>query len=335
MSTEALVTPRSTRRRLSVDRTKILGVVAFELILIVVFSITTGRFLAWENVNSILFTAAIFTVAAVGEALVILTGNYDLSVGSIMGVSAYVTFDLAGANPALGPWVVFIAVALGLAMGAINGVLVAVFSLNSMVATLGTLSIYRGFVSLYASAQEVTSGELPGWIRALYSSQPLGISMYVWTAAIVVILAAFALAKLPMGRQLYAYGSNQAAAQYYGLKPVRVLMTAYLGSGVLAALAGLLLGVQVGNINSLLGWTYEMQILAAVVIGGVSIFGGSGSVIGVAIGAIVLASINNGLVLMGTRDSVRLLIQGIALVLAVGVDAFIQRRLAPRRGVEA
>ena len=144
---------------------------------------------------------------------------------------------------------------------------------------------------------------------------------------VVLIVLAVMLAKLPWGRRLYAYGSNSEAARFYGLNSTRIVLGAYVGAGMIAAVAGLLLGAQVGNINSLLASGIELQVLAAVVIGGVSIWGGSGSVYGAAVGAIVLATINNGLVLLQVEEFYRLLIQGVAIVAAVAVDAVVQRRV--------
>jgi rhamnose transport system permease protein len=216
---------------------------------------------------------------------------------------------------------------IGAALGFINGVLVTVLQIPSIVATLGTLSIYRGFVSFYANATEVTSGTLPPWMRALAKQIWLGLPAYVWVSAAVIAIVAVALAKLPWGRKIYAYGSNPQAARFYGLNSTRIVIGAYVGAGMIASLAGLLLGAQVGNINSLLANGIELQVLAAVVIGGVSIWGGSGSVIGAGIGAIVLATINNGLVLLQVQEFYRLLIQGAAIIAAVAVDALIQRRV--------
>lgn len=308
-------------------RVRFLGVVAFLVLLIIVFSVLSPRFLSFDNGRSILYTAAILAIAAVGQAIVVLTGNLDLSVGSIMGVSAYVIYDLTGNTPALGPWVVLMAVVIGAVLGAINGVLVAVLQIPSIVATLGTLSIYRGFVSFYGNAREVTLGDIPEWMRGLATSIWLGLPAYVWVALAVVVLLGFALRKLPWGRMVYAYGSNPKAARFFGLDSTRIIIGAYIAAGIIASFAGLLLGAQVGTINSLLANGIELQVLAAVVIGGVSIWGGSGSVFGAAVGAIVLATINNGLVLLQVQEFYRLLIQGAAIVLAVSVDALVQRRV--------
>lgn len=308
-------------------RVRFVGVIVFQVLLVMVLAAAVPRFLTWGNAQSILFTAAILAMAAAGQTLVVLTGNLDLSVGSIMGLTAYIVFDLAGQASALQPFVVLVAVGFGVVLGAINGFLVAVLQIPSIVATLGTLSIYRGFVSFYANATEVTSGELPPWIRGVATARWLGLSSYVWIALLLVVLVGIALRMLPWGRKIYAYGSNPRAAYYYGLSSTRIVIGAYIGAGVIAALVGLLLGAQVGNINSLVASGFEFQVLAAVVIGGVSIWGGSGSVYGAAVGAIVLATINNGLVLLNVEEFYRLIFVGAALVAAVGVDAVVQARV--------
>jgi rhamnose transport system permease protein len=308
-------------------RVRFIGVIVFEVLLIVLFTLLAPRFMTWDNAQSILFTAAILAIAAAGQTLVVLTGNLDLSVASIMGLSAYIVFDIASGSPELQAFVIVAAIVFGVVMGLINGVLVAVLGIPSIVATLGTLSIYRGIVSFYANATEVTSGELPRYMRTLAETSWLGLSSYVWIALVTIVVVGLMLRMLPWGRQIYAYGSNPKAAHFFGLNSTRIVIGAYIGSGVIAALVGLLLGARVGNINSLLASGFEMSILAAVVIGGVSIWGGTGSVYGAAIGAIVLATINNGLVILQVQEYYRLLLQGAAIVAAVAVDAVVQRRV--------
>lgn len=307
-------------------RGRFIGVLVFLAMLIVVFSILNPRFLSFDNGRSILFTAAILAIAATGQSLVVLTGNLDLSVGSIMGLVAYVVFDISGKVPELQPFVLVIAILIGGFLGFLNGFFVSVLQIPSIVATLGTLSIYRGFVSFYGNAREITSGTLPPWMRELAMAIWLGLPAYVWVAFTVVIITGLTLRYHPWGRKLYAYGSNPEAAHFYGFSSTQIVTGAYTGAGIIAATGGLLLGAQVGNINSLLASGIELQVLAAVVIGGVSIWGGSGSVYGAAIGAVVLATINNGLVMVQVQEFYRLLIQGAAIILAVAVDALVQKR---------
>jgi rhamnose transport system permease protein len=308
-------------------RVRFFGVLVFLVLLVVIFSALSPRFLTFDNGRGILYTAAILAIAVVAQAVVVLTGNLDLSVGSIMGVTAYVVYDIAGSQPGVQPWVVVMAALIGAVLGAINGFLVAVLQIPSIVATLGTLSIYRGFVSFYANAKEVTVGELPPFMRSLATAIWLGLPAYVWISVFLVVVVGLGLRKLPWGRMLYAYGSNPKAARFFGLNSTGIIIGAYIAAGVIASFAGLMLGAQVGTINSLLASGIELQVLAAVVIGGVSIWGGSGSVFGAAVGAVVLATINNGLVLLQVQEYYRLLIQGAAIVLAVAVDAIVQRRV--------
>lgn len=308
-------------------RVRFLGVLVFLGLLIVTFSVLSPRFLSWDNGRSILFSAAILMIAAVGQTVVVLTGNLDISVGSIMGLTAYVVYDLSGTFAGLQPFVIVVAILIGAVLGAFNGFLVAVLQIPSIVATLGTLSIYRGFVSFYARAQEVTSGTLPGYMKQLATSIWIGLPAYVWLGALLVVILGLALRFLPWGRKIYAFGSNPKAARFFGLNSTQIVMGAYIAAGAIASIAGILLGAQAGNINSLLADGYELQVLAAVVIGGVSIWGGTGSVYGAAVGAIVLAAINNGLVLLHVQEFYRLLIQGAVLVLAVAVDAVVRNQL--------
>jgi rhamnose transport system permease protein len=308
-------------------RVRFFGVVVFQVLLVAVFTALVPRFASGANVQSILFTAAILAIAAAGQTLVVLTGNLDLSVGSIMGLTAYVVFDLAGQTAALHPFVLLLALGIGAVLGLCNGFLVAVLRIPSIVATLGTLSIYRGAVSFYAGATEVTIGQLPAYMRTLATARWFGVSSYVWLALLVVLVVGVVLRSTPWGRTIYAYGSNPEAAFFFGLRSTRIVIGAYVGAGMIAALGGLLLGAQVGNINSLLAYGIELQVLAAVVIGGVSIWGGSGTVFGAAFGAIVLATINNGLVLLQVQEYYRLLFQGAAIILAVAVDAIVRKRV--------
>ncbi|QTE27952.1 ABC transporter permease [Pengzhenrongella sicca] len=308
-------------------RVRFLGVVVFLLLLVAAFALVSPQFLTVSNGRTILFTAAILVVAVAGQTIVVLTGNLDLSVGSIMGFTAYVVYDVSSGSPGLQAAVVPLALVVGAVLGWLNGFLVAVLEIPSIVATLGTLAVYRGATAVYADSGQVTSGMIPGWVKSVSTGTVAGIPYYVLIAAAVVALVGWVLSSLPWGRRIYAYGSNPRAARFFGLDPTRIVIGAYVAAGMIAALAGLMLGGQVGVIGSLLANGYEIQVLAAAVIGGVSIWGGSGSVVGAALGAVVLATINNGLVQQQVQEYYRLLIQGVTIILAVGVDAVVQRRV--------
>lgn len=318
---------RTTGSGTSALRARSLGVVVFLVLLCGAFALTSPRFLTEGNGRTILYTAAILAVSAAGQTLVVLTGNLDLSVGSTMGLVAFVVYDLNADATWFEPLVIPAALLIGAALGLFNGLLVAVLEIPAIVATLGTLSIYRGITTVYANARQVTSKDIPSWIKDAAGGSLLGIPYYVLIAAAVVGLVALVLHYLPWGRRLYALGSNPKAAAYFGLNSTRIVLGAYIASGMIAAFSGLMLGAQVGTVSSLLANGYEMNVLAAVVVGGVSIWGGSGSVLGAALGAIVLATIDNGLVLLQVQDFYQLVIQGAAIILAVGVDAIVQLRV--------
>jgi rhamnose transport system permease protein len=309
-------------------KVRFLGVLVFLVLLGGAFAVASPRFLTAGNITTVLYTAAILAIAAAGQTLVVLTGNLDLSVGSVMGLVAYVMYDLSGRFDGLHGLVLPIGLVIGALLGLFNGVLVAILDIPAIVATLGTMAVYRGITTVYSNAGQVTSGDIPNWMIKVATGDVLGLPYYVLVAAAVIAAGAGALRSLPWGRRLYALGSNPRAAQFFGLDSKRIVLGAYVGSGIVSALAGLMLGAQVGTVSSQLANGYEMSVLAAVVVGGVSIWGGSGSVLGAALGAVVLATINNGLVLMQVHEFYQLLIQGAAIVLAVGVDAIVQRRVS-------
>ena len=304
------------------------GVIVFLLLIIVFFSIFAPHFMSMQNMKNILFSVAALAIAAVGESLVLLTGNYDLSVGSIVGIVAFISYDMCSKAAGLGYIVVIFGLVFGMLLGAFNGFLVGYLKIPSMVATLGTLSVYRGLDSLYAGSREVTKNQIPHWINIFAPSTFFGIPSYVWICLILCVVVSFFLFYRPSGRMLYAYGSNPKAAESFGLKSSRIIFGAYVLSGLLSGFVGILMGAQVGTINSVMGNGYEMEVIAAAVLGGVSLWGGVGTPAGAMLGALVYACLDNGLILIGVNEYFRLIFQGVAVIAAVGVDAFIRMQSA-------
>ena len=229
--------------------------------------------------------------------------------------------------PDLGPVLVVVPMLLGAACGAVNGLLVAYGGLPSVIATLGTMSMFRGLAFLYAAGGQLNAADLPPWVQGTASSHVLGLSTLVLVAFAVVAACALLLRQTRFGRQIYAVGSNPAATAFYGLKRRRVIMEAYVLTGLLTGLAAFLFGARATYVVPYLAQGLELTALAAVVLGGVSVLGGSGSVVGAALGAVALATIDNGLVLTGASEFTRQFIQGMAIVVAVVVDAVVQRRI--------
>jgi rhamnose transport system permease protein len=308
-------------------RLRVSGVLAFLFIVGLIFSLLTPRFFTVQNASAIASNAAILSIVAAAQAIVLLTRNVDVSVGSMMGFSAYLTADFASRHPNVGPELVLLAMVFGLGLGIINGLLVAYGRVSSLIATLATMSLYRGFTYMYAHGQEVTSNKLPKWMLHSVDLRFWGIPALVIVCILVVALVAIFLRHYPLGRRIYAVGSNPQASVFYGLRIQRVVLLAYGLSGVLCGFAGLLYAARVGTVTVILASGWEMSSLAAAVIGGVSVTGGSGTVIGAALGALVLATIDNGLVLLGIPEFWRMFIQGSSIVAAAAVDVFIGARI--------
>jgi rhamnose transport system permease protein len=300
------------------------GVLVFLIVLGLTFTLVTDRFLTVQNLAVVASSASILAVAACAQAIVLFTRNLDVSIGSVMGMVAYLTADYAANHPAITPVeLVVIPMLIGSGLGLINGLLVAYGKVPALIATLGTMSLYRGATYIYAHGQEVTSSRLPHWMLSSADARIGGLPVIVLVAVLIVALVGWALYAFPFGRRIYAVGSNQLAAWFFGLRTERVVVLAYVACGLLAGIAGLLYAARVGTVTVVLASGWEMSSLAAAVIGGVSVSGGSGTVVGAALGAVVLATIDNGLVLLGVPEFWRMFIQGCAIVAAVAVDAMI------------
>jgi rhamnose transport system permease protein len=309
-------------------RLRFIGVLGALAVLWAAFALLAPPFATAQNASVIAGNAAILAIVAAAQATVLLTRNLDVSVGSIMGLSAYLAADYAVRHAGAGPEVVLIACALGAALGGLNGLIVAYGRVSPLIATLGTMSIYRGMIYVYARGQEITSNQLPHWMLRGIDLRVGGVPVIVAISAAVVLAVAVFLYAFPLGRRIYAVGSNQAASAFNGLRIGRITVFAYALCGLMCGFAGLLYAARVGTVTVVLATGWELTSLAAAVIGGVSVAGGSGTVIGAAIGAVVLATIDNGLVLLGVPEFWRMFIQGSAIVLAVAVDVGIRARIA-------
>jgi rhamnose transport system permease protein len=308
-------------------RLRVFSVLFTLIALTVVFALTTPNFLNFQNLKVIAFNAALLTIVACAEALVVITRNLDVSVGSILGLAGFVAAKFAAANPSSGALIIAVAVSIGLLLGLINGLAVAYGKVPSIVATLGTLAIFRGFTYIVGRGVEVPSGNLPRWMIRAADATLIGVPLVVLLAVSVVIVLAFLSRRLPILRRVYAVGSNPGAAVFYGLRSNRVVLFAFASCGALVGLASFLYISRVGTITVNLGRDWEMMALAAVVLGGVSTTGGSGSFIGVLFGALILSTIDNGLVLARAPEFWRMFIQGIAIVAAIALDAGIEGRI--------
>jgi len=307
--------------------------IALALVLVIV--VTTAKNPAFlfsaDGWRDLLLTPSILMLVAVGQAIVIITRNVDLSVGSVVGLTAYLTgrvfIDLPGV-----PWplVFVIGLVAGGVLGLINGALVAFAKVPALVITLGTLYIYRGINVMWTGSDRINSSDMPSEFLALGTSSLWGIPYLTIIALVVLVLAGWYLRTQRAGREFYAIGSDPAAAHLYGLKVTQRVLVAFVVCGALAGLAGVLYAARYGTVNSQAGSGWELDAVGAAVIGGVAIFGGSGTVWGAAIGAYLLLTINRALPVLGVQDFWQRAVVGVLILGAIVLDRVLALRQARR-----
>jgi len=275
----------------------------------------------------------IILVVDVGETLVVIARHIDLSVSSIVGVAAYVAGQQVSIHDDLPPLaVVLLAVGIGAALGLLNGVLVAYGNIPSIVVTLGTLAIYRGVLVEYGRGKNVLVRDLPDWLvdlprENLFSIGEIDVRLLVGVAVVIVIVFQLVLIFLPYGRRLYAIGSNPDAAQVAGLPTRRIVLLAFVLSGALSGLGGFIYLARFGTISFNAAQGLHMQAIAAVVVGGINIFGGSGTMFGMLLGAILMGILEQSLIRMQINEFWKDAIFGLFILLAVASDALVMNRL--------
>jgi ribose transport system permease protein len=320
---EAPATPRPKGGQLEwVRRASVLAGLA---LLFIVFSALTSSFYQPGNLLDILLQSSINSMIAVGMTLVVMARGIDLSVGSVVGLSSMIAASALSHNLPLG---IVAGVVLGVACGLINGFLIAKVKLPDFIATLGTLSIYRGLALIYTDGKPIY-GIDPAF-RAIFAGQLAGIPTPVLLALAIAILAFLLVRYTALGEQVIAVGGNEEAARLSGINIDRVKIAVYAVSGLLASLAGFVLIGRVGAAEPIGGTGFELQAIGAAVIGGASLFGGEGSILGALIGALLIELISNGSDLLQISTFWQEVILGIVIVLAVLYDQIRRRALAGR-----
>jgi rhamnose transport system permease protein len=322
---------RTNARRLVelVFRIREFGIVAVLAILVLATASIEPRFLDLSNVQFILVDTTIFALLALGQTMVVLTRNVDLSVGAVLGLSAFLAADLFGTHQGIPIALVFVVgLAIGIACGVANGLLTVVGRVPSLVVTLATLYIIRGIDVLVVGGGQVVASSLPNSFIEIPKKTVVGIPILAIVVAAVVAAGAYYLRSFRSGRELYAIGSNPDAARLAGIPSGRRVFMAFAVSGGIAGIAGVLYAARYGTIDSTAGNGYELQVIAAVVVGGVAIFGGSGSVVGAAFGALLLNTILSALYVLGVSPFWNQAIAGALLLGAIALDRGISLRLA-------
>lgn len=315
--------PAEPRRQLDFawwwDRVGILMVL---LLLLVLMSIFAPNFNRVDNLLNIARSISVNAILAAGLTFVILTGGIDLSVGSIVAVSGVVAVIAAIAGvPA--PAAVLIGMAVGGACGLVNGVLTAYLALAPFIVTLGTMTFLRGLAYTITNGQPIVSSDLN--FKDLGNGYLLGIPVPVIAMILVFAVAWFVLERTRYGRHVYAVGGNAQAARLAGVQVNRVILSVYVVAGICAGLAGVIFSARVISAQPTAGTGYELDAIAAVVLGGTSLVGGRGRIVGTLIGAVILGVLTTGLILLNVQFFTQLLIKGVVIILAVAIDSLKQR----------
>jgi rhamnose transport system permease protein len=308
-------------------RQRELSLVAIMVVLGGLVTIAAPQFLTFSNISQVAVLASVIGVAAVGEALVVITRNVDLSVEATIGLVAYSVARALELHALDAPAAIALGLAIGLGLGMINGMIVTLFKVPAIVATLGTLSVFRGLDYLIAGSHQVPLAGLPPGFSETAQASVLGIPVFVLATVAIVVVGSVILRSTRFGRQLYAVGSNPEAAAILGIPSRLVVFTAFSLCGLLAGVAGVMWVMEFGTINGTSATGVVLAVVAAVVVGGVNIFGGSGTLAGAALGALFLGFIANALILVGLSQFWLQAIYGVVILVAVSADAIILRRL--------
>ncbi|MGW5157153.1 ABC transporter permease [Nonomuraea wenchangensis] len=312
-----------------VARVRELGIVVALGALFAVTGAANPSFLSYGSIRDILLNSAIVALLAVGQTLVVITRNVDLSVSSVVGLSAFGGALVLADHPGVPvPLVIAGCMALGAACGAVNGLLVGAARVPALVATLGTLYAFRGIDYAWAGGRQVNAADMPEGFLALGTRSVLGVPLLALIALAVLLAVGWMLRNLRSGRELYAIGSSPEAAVLAGIRVRRRVLTAFVANGALAGLAGVMWAARFGTVDATVATGKELDVIAAVVVGGVAIFGGSGTVYGAALGAVLLASITSALAVLRVDALAQTAINGALLLAAIVLDRLLALRVA-------
>ncbi|TKK85776.1 ABC transporter permease [Herbidospora galbida] len=312
-----------------VGRVRELGIVVALAALFGVTGVVNPAFLSPASIRDILLNSAIIATLAVGQTLVVVTRNVDLSVSSVVGISAFGGALILADHPGVPiPVVVAGCVLLGAACGAVNGLLVGVAKVPALVATLGTLYAFRGVDYAWAGGRQVNAADMPEGFLRLGSADVLGVPLPALVALTVVLAVGWVLRNLPQGRELYAIGSSPDAAVLAGIAVKRRVVSAFVVSGALAGLAGVIWAARFGTVDATVATGKELDVIAAVVVGGVAIFGGSGTVYGAALGALLLSGITSALAVLRVDALAQTAVNGALILAAIMLDRLLALRMA-------
>jgi rhamnose transport system permease protein len=308
---------------------------AIVVLLVIIIAIVTAiepRFLSTFNIRSILLWVPLLTVVAMGQMMVIIIRGIDVSVGSTLGFAGIVVGMIFRDNPDFNIYLgAVLGILIGAVLGAINGSLIAWVKIPPVITTLGTLSAYRGFVFIVSGGRQIDPNYIPTDLIRWSQLGPFNSQLVPWVVVIALMVAVLMYLFLhytKTGRNVYALGSNPEAARLRGIQVNRTTFIVYMITGAMAGLAGILYASRYGFVNpGQTGVGFELTVIAAVVLGGTNVFGGSGSVLGTVLGCMLLGTINVALAVLGIAETWQLAVYGIVILLTVSIDAIFQHQI--------
>ena len=300
------------------------GILVAFVLLMVVMSLSIDRFATSENILAVIRQVSILGTIALGVTFVVIGGNLDLSVGSMLSLTTVMVVDL---HDKIGPFLAIPAMfGMTLCLGAFIGFLVGYLRLNSLIVTLGMLSAIHGLTLTYSGGQNMDIADKEGtWFSVFGQGTALGIPVPILIFAALAALLGIVLAKTAFGRKVYAVGGNGTAATFSGIKRARTVFTCYIISAACVATAGLIQASRSLGSQNTVGQGLELEVLAAVILGGASLLGGSGTIFKTVIGVLILGFIQNGLLLLGLQFYVQFIVTWVIIILAVWLDIAAKR----------
>lgn len=304
-----------------------MGLLIFIVILSVLIQFKNPSFLSLENINDLLTNTAILSILAVGMMMVLLTAGIDLSIGSTLALSGMTAALVVSNNPDVSPIVaILIGIAVGTVCGVIVGFLISILGVFPIIASLGMMNVFRGLTFMISGGKWVSAHQMSDSFKGIATSKILGINTLIFIAIVIYILFYYFINYTRTGRQIYAVGSNQASAKISGINTKKTLWLVYTLMGALSGLAGVLWVSKFASAQGDTATGYELNVIAACVLGGVSVAGGYGKVSGLLVGALLLGILNNALPLINVSPFWQNAIQGVIILVAILMNAYVKRR---------
>lgn len=303
------------------------GLLLFIILISIVIEVRNPSYLTVENFMDLLTNTAILGILAVGMMMVILTGGIDLSIGAVVALSGMTSAMAVSQMPGLNPVVcILIGCAVGLVAGVINGFFVAKCHILPIIATLGLMNVFRGLTYIVSGGKWISAYQMPDSFKAIGTTNILGLNILIIMAVVIFVIFYYFINYTRTGRYIYAVGSNPVSAEITGINKTKVLWLTYALMGIISGFAGVLWVSKFASAQGDTASGYEMNVIAACVLGGVSVTGGTGKVSGLVLGTLLLGILNNALPLINVSTFWQNFIQGVVILFAVIMNAMVKRR---------